>query len=286
MKASSSAVTMQWHAQCWGTIPGQQPAEGKERGQGCDHSLLSIQGSITPGPNGAARRSTQLMGIAAPQGCRTPAPSVPTLHSPFPTGVIPSAFSLSSTPDTQRPFAAVMLLVFAIRLCPKGAGDLPALLLRCGASGNSALSPQPALSIGHGEHPAHSCRQGPTAKGSSRAHTLHSYRAPVHPFRICTDQGDTIRSSGGCTRHEASIAPTHPPIEITAEHSTAQPHLAQGCNNAQGFGRILGLSVSFTNVENEEVLKNPLFILKAKIPLEFNLPVMDLKLLQTVGVTL
>lgn len=44
--------------------------------------------------------------------------------------------------------------------------------------------------------------------------------------------------------------------------------------------------MSFTNAENEEVLKNPLFILKAKIPLEFNLPVMDLELLQTAGVTL
>lgn len=40
--------------------------------------------------------------------------------------------------------------------------------------------------------------------------------------------------------------------------------------------------MSFPNAENEEVLKNLLFILKAKIPLEFNLPVMDLKLLQTV----
>lgn len=40
--------------------------------------------------------------------------------------------------------------------------------------------------------------------------------------------------------------------------------------------------MSFPNAENEEVLKNLLFILKAKIPLEFNLLVMDLKLLQTV----
>lgn len=40
--------------------------------------------------------------------------------------------------------------------------------------------------------------------------------------------------------------------------------------------------MSFLNTENEEVLKNLLFILKAKIPLEFNLLVMDLKLLQTV----
>lgn len=62
--------------------------------------------------------------------------------------------------------------------------------------------------------------------------------------------------------------------------SKAWPIFAQGRNNAKGFGRILGLSVSFTNAENEEVLKNLLFILKAKIPLEFNLPVMDLKLLQ------
>lgn len=108
----------------------------------------------------------------------------------------------------------------------------------------------------------------------------------MHPFRTRTDQGDTIRSSGGCSRHEANTAPTHPPIEISAERSAAQPHFAQGCNNAQGFQRILGLSVSFTNAENEEVLKNPLFILKAKIPLEFNLPVMDLELLQTAGVTL
>lgn len=62
----------------------------------------------------------------------------------------------------------------------------------------------------------------------------------------------------------------------------AWPISAQGCDDAKGFGRILGLSVSFLNAENEEVLKNLLFILKAKIPLEFNLPVMDLKLLQTV----
>jgi len=40
--------------------------------------------------------------------------------------------------------------------------------------------------------------------------------------------------------------------------------------------------VSFPNAENEEVLKNLLFMLKAKIPLEFNLLVMDLKLLQRV----
>lgn len=40
--------------------------------------------------------------------------------------------------------------------------------------------------------------------------------------------------------------------------------------------------MSSLNTENEEVLKNLLFILKAKIPLEFNLLVMDLKLLQTV----
>lgn len=39
--------------------------------------------------------------------------------------------------------------------------------------------------------------------------------------------------------------------------------------------------MSFQNAENEEALKNLLFILKAKIPLEFNLPVMDLILLQT-----
>lgn len=39
--------------------------------------------------------------------------------------------------------------------------------------------------------------------------------------------------------------------------------------------------MSFLNAENEEALKNLLFILKAKIPLEFNLPVMDLILLQT-----
>lgn len=64
--------------------------------------------------------------------------------------------------------------------------------------------------------------------------------------------------------------------------SEAWPIFAQGRNNAKGFGRILGLSVSFTNAENEEVLKNLLFILKAKIPLEFNLPAMDLKLLQAV----
>lgn len=61
----------------------------------------------------------------------------------------------------------------------------------------------------------------------------------------------------------------------------AWPISAQGCNNAKGFGRILGLSVSFPNTENEEVLKNLLFILKAKIPLEFNLLVMDLKLLES-----
>lgn len=60
------------------------------------------------------------------------------------------------------------------------------------------------------------------------------------------------------------------------------PISAQGWNNTEGFGRILDLSMSFPNVENEEVLKSLLFILKAKIPLEFNLPVMDLKLLQTV----
>lgn len=40
--------------------------------------------------------------------------------------------------------------------------------------------------------------------------------------------------------------------------------------------------MSFLTGENEEVLENLLFILKAKIPLEFNLPVMDLKLLQAV----
>lgn len=39
----------------------------------------------------------------------------------------------------------------------------------------------------------------------------------------------------------------------------------------------------FLTAENEEVLKTLLCILKAPIPLEFNLPVMDLKLLQAAG---
>lgn len=39
----------------------------------------------------------------------------------------------------------------------------------------------------------------------------------------------------------------------------------------------------FLKAENEEVLKNQLCVLKAKIPSEFNLTLMDLKLLQTAG---
>lgn len=62
---------------------------------------------------------------------------------------------------------------------------------------------------------------------------------------------------------------------------SASSQRRSGLSHAKRFGRILGLSVSFLNAENEEALKNLLFILKAKIPLEFNLPVMDLILLQT-----
>lgn len=65
------------------------------------------------------------------------------------------------------------------------------------------------------------------------------------------------------------------------ESRTSPGSASSGLSHAKGFGRILGLSVSFLNAENEEALKNLLFILKAKIPLEFNLPVMDLILLQT-----
>lgn len=97
---------------------------------------------------------------------------------------------------------------------------------------------------------------------------------PVLPFpmRLVRKRGPVIAATSAVVNQLPRDHPARP-----------SPSSAQGCDNTDGFGRISGLSVSFPNAENEEVLKNLLFILKAKIPLEFNLLAMDLKLLQTVA---
>ena len=100
----------------------------------------------------------------------------------------------------------------------------------------------------------------------------------LFPMRLVRKRSPVIAASSAVTNQ----LPGEHPATGTRPSPNAWPISAQRCNDAEGFGRILGLSVSFLKAENEEVLKNLLFILKAKIPLEFNLLVMDLKLLQTV----
>lgn len=168
----------------------------------------------------------------------SPIPARPTAIL-FPHRFIPSSFLLSSTPDAQRPFAAVMLLVFAMCLCPQGAGDLPVLLSRCGASGNSAPSPQPALSIGHGEHPVQSCRWGPTAKGSRKVHT-HS----TAPELLCTPSGHAqikVTQSGAVVAAAGTKQTQHPPIhplrsvQSAALLSPTSPRAAITLRDFRGF---------------------------------------------------